>query len=118
MRWVRGHHRCQRSSCPSWDPGTFTSLPPRRLQWPGGMALVSAATDQHSNPDFPVTASLAEWLRRPPRERKGFFRGRVIQVTSELALQWLPCLTPGVIGSALGPVGPVSIYCDWVRWKV
>ena len=25
---------------------------------------------------------------------------------------------PGVIGSVLGLVGPVSVYCDWVRWKV
>ena len=25
---------------------------------------------------------------------------------------------PGVTGSALGLVGPVSVYCDWVRWKV
>ena len=33
-------------------------------------------------------------------------------------LQWLPCQAPGVIGSALGLVGPVSVYCDWVRWKV
>ena len=23
----------------------------------------------------------------------------------------------GVIGSGLGLVGPVSVYCDWVRWK-
>ena len=30
----------------------------------------------------------------------------------------LPCQAPGVIGSALGLVGPVSVYCDWVRWKV
>ena len=22
---------------------------------------------------------------------------------------------PGIIGSALGLVGPVSVYCDWVR---
>ena len=28
-----------------------------------------------------------------------------------MALQWLPCQAPGVIG-------PVSVYCDWVRWKV
>ena len=35
-----------------------------------------------------------------------------------LALQWLPCQAPGVIGSVLGLVGPVSVYCDWVRWKV
>ena len=24
--------------------------------------------------------------------------------------------SPGVIGSALGLVGSVSVYCDWVRW--
>ena len=30
----------------------------------------------------------------------------------ELALQWLPCQAPGVIGSVLGLVGPVSVYCD------
>ena len=38
-----------------------------------------------------------------------------IPVTSKLALQWLPCQAPGVIGSALGLVGPVSVYCAWVR---
>ena len=47
-----------------------------------------------------------------------FFRGRVILVTETITLQWLPCQAPGVIGSALGLVGPVSVYCDWVRWKV
>ena len=31
----------------------------------------------------------------------------------KLALQWLPCQVPGVIGSALGLVGSVSVYCDW-----
>ena len=29
-----------------------------------------------------------------------------------------PCQEPGVVGSVLGLVGPVSVYCDWVRWKV
>ena len=48
----------------------------------------------------------------------GFFRGRVIPVTKKLALQWLPCQAPGVLGSVLGLVGLVSVYCDWVRWKV
>ena len=48
----------------------------------------------------------------------GFFRGRVIPVTSKLALHSLPYQAPGVIGSALGLVGPVSVHCDWVRWKV
>ena len=46
---------------------------------------------------------------------RDFFRGRVIPVTQKLALQWLPCQEPGVIGSVLGLVGPVSVYCDWVR---
>ena len=64
---------------------------------------------------------------RWPRERKipgsnpacaGIFPGRVIPVTSKLELQWLPFLAPGVIGSVLGLVGPVSVYCNWVRWKV
>ena len=32
-----------------------------------------------------------------------------------LVNQWLPGQVPGVVGSALGMVGPVSIYCDWVR---
>ena len=63
-------------------------------------------------------------VRRPPRGRKipgsnlacagSFSRGQVIPVTSKLALQWLPCQAPGVIGSVLGLVGPVSVYCDWV----
>ena len=45
----------------------------------------------------------------------GFFRGRVIPVAYTLALRWLPCREPGVRGSVLGLVGPVSVYCDWVR---
>ena len=39
-------------------------------------------------------------------------------MTSRLALQWLHCQAPGIIGSALGLVDPVSVYCDWVRYKV
>ena len=66
----------------------------------------------------------------PPRERKirgsipacaEIFPGRVIPVTlknKKLAPQWLPCQAPGVTGPVLGRVGPVSVYCDWVRWKV
>ena len=33
----------------------------------------------------------------------------------KLALQWLSCQAPGIIGLALGLVGPVSVYCDWER---
>ena len=36
----------------------------------------------------------------------------------KLVLQWLPCLAPGVIGSELGLVCPVSAYRDWMRSKV
>ena len=32
-----------------------------------------------------------------------------------LAPEWLPCQAPGIIGSALGLVGPVSVNCDWMR---
>ena len=39
-------------------------------------------------------------------------------MTSKLARRWLPCQVPGVTGSVLGLVGPVSVYCDRVRWKV
>ena len=62
-----------------------------------------------------ASASRAEDPGFESRLRRNFFRGRVIPVTSKLALQWLPCQTPGVIRSALGLVGPASVYCDWVR---
>ena len=39
-------------------------------------------------------------------------------MTPKLALQWLPCQAPGAVGSVVGLVGPVRVYCDWVRWKV
>ena len=33
----------------------------------------------------------------------------------KLALQWLPCQAPGVVGSVLGQVVPVLVHSDWVR---
>ena len=36
----------------------------------------------------------------------------------KLAPQWLPCQAPRIIGSVLGLVDPVSVYCDWERQKV
>ena len=42
----------------------------------------------------------------------------MVGIESYQWLQWLPCQALGVIGSALALVGPVSVYCDWVRWKV
>ena len=72
------------------------SGPPR---WPSGKA----------------SASIAEGPGFESRLRRDFFQGQVIPLTYKLALQWLPCQAPGVIGSALGLVSPVSVYCDWVR---
>ena len=37
---------------------------------------------------------------------------------SSLWPSWLPCQVPGIIGSVLGMVGLVSVYCDWVRQEV
>ena len=45
----------------------------------------------------------------------GIFPGRVMPMTLKLAHQWLPCQAPGIIGSPLGLVGPVLVYCYWVR---
>ena len=72
------------------------SIPPR---WPSGKASASRA----EGPGF------------ESRLRRDFFG---VESYQWLALQWLPCQATGVIGSALGLVGPVSVYCDWVRWKV
>ena len=61
-------------------------------------------------------------VRRPPRERKipgsnlacaWMFSGS--SHTSDLQIGTPVATLPGVIGSALGLVGPVSVFCDWVR---
>ena len=71
------------------------SGPPR---WPSGKASASRAED----PGFEF------------RLRQDFF-GLSHTSDSYIALQWLPCQASGIVGSALGLVGPVSVYCDWVR---
>ena len=62
-----------------------------------------------------ASASRAEDPGFESRLRRDFSVSSDIPVTSKLALQWLPCQAPGVIGSVLGLVGPVSVHCDWVR---
>ena len=42
----------------------------------------------------------------------------IIIIIIKMVLQWLLCQALGVIESAFGLVGPVSVYCDWVRRKV
>ena len=49
------------------------------------------------------------------RLRRGDVSGSSHTSDLKLALQWLPCLAPDVIESALGLVGRVSVYCNWVR---
>ena len=88
-------HGCQISSY------YFTSYL-RQPRWPGGKGV--HLESGRSRVRIPLAL--------------GFFRGRVIPGITKKALQWLPCPTPGVIGSVLGLVGPVSVYCDWVRWKL
>ena len=56
------------------------------------------------------SAPKAEGPEFESRLRREFFR-----VESYQRLQnWYSVATSGVIGSALGQVGPVSVYCDWV----
>ena len=94
--------------------------PPESFPVPWPFRTLIRCCDDH----FDGTASLAEWLRPPPRERKirgsnpacvGIFRDTS---DSTLVLRWLSCQEPGVIGSVLGLVSPVSACCDWMRWKV
>ena len=59
--------------------------------------------------------SPSAWLRGAI----GTYRHRTeLSLSLSLSLQWLPCQAPGVIRLVLGLVGPVSVYCDRVRWKV
>ena len=62
-----------------------------------------------------VFASGTEDAEFDPHLRHGDVLGRVIPFTSKLVLHGLPCQASGVIGSALGLVGPVLVHCDLVR---
>ena len=62
-----------------------------------------------------ASASRVADLGSIPTFAVGIFPGWVIPVNYNLIAQWLPCQVPGVIGSVLGLVGPVSVYCDWER---
>ena len=69
-----------------------------------------------------VTALLALVVRAPAsRAEDPEFESRLCQdfsrsiYTSNLKTGNPACQAPGVIGSVLGLVGPVSVYCDLVR---
>ena len=61
-----------------------------------------------------VSASRAEDLGIESRLQRDFSKS---SHTSDLKIGTpvATCLVPGNIGSALGLVGPVSVYSDWVR---
>ena len=66
-----------------------------------------------------ASASRVEDPEFDSRLRRGDFSGS--NHTSDFKIGTpvaVPCQAPGVIGSVLELVGPVLIYCDWVRWKV
>ena len=65
--------------------------------WAGGKASASRAGDPEFGPLF--------------------FCGLVIPC-SDLNIGTLVATLPGATGSALGLVGPVPVYCDWVRQQV
>ena len=66
-------------------------LPPR---WPSGKAFSSRAVYQGSIPAVAVN----------------LFRNRVILLTGKMVVQWLSGQAASVMRSALGLVGPVSVY--------
>ena len=75
-----------------------------------------------SKRDFATSCGCScEWRQNRPLRNLtlSVVRGMARKSTLSLSLSLsLHCQAPGVIGSALGLVGPVSVYCDWVRWKV
>ena len=124
-----GNNKASGKNClPSVVPILLSDTVLRNVNPLGGLVVRSPSQKrkiQGSPLALPGPPRWAQWLRRPPRELKILglipaydvliFPGRVIPVTSKLALQWLPCQAPGVKGSVLGLVGPVSVYCDWMR---
>ena len=66
-----------------------------------------------------TSALRAADLGSDPAWAVDLFPGRVMPVSDlKLLFQLLPCQAPCIIGSVLGLVSPVSVYCDQMRWKV
>ena len=86
---------------------------------------------------LPRTVVTAEWLKRPTRVRETAVQtkaelcqcfhsgyrlvGLVVKASSSRAEDpgaWRYRVSAGTGVCVLGLVGPVSVYCDWVRWRV
>ena len=83
-------HGCQAAS---WSPFTLDRLVGQ---------VVKASASGAEDPGF-------------ESRLRGDFSGSSHTNDFKWVLQWLPCQAPGGIVSALGLVGPVSVYCDCVR---
>ena len=53
--------------------------------------------------------------REREREKLRFFGSSQESDFKNVHVSHLPCQAPGVMGSVLGLVGPMSVYCDWAR---
>ena len=83
-----------------------------------GCVLLPSLLDRLSGLVVKASASGAEdpgFESRLRRDVSGSSHTSDFKIDTPVAM---PCQAPGVIGSALGLVGPVSVCCDWMRWKV
>ena len=107
-----------------WRANMFRQQTPSTHTWALTTLIIStqATLSTHSLPLPPLDRLVGLVVRRPPRERKilgsnpacaGIFSGS--SHTCDLNIGTPVATLPG---SVLGLVGPVSVYCDWVRWKV
>ena len=102
------------------------------LEWPAGKTnaeiqmFSKASNGKPHNTDSSVTRD--HWLvglvkaSASGAEDPGFesrlrrdFPGSSHTSDLKIGTPGLPCQAPDITGSALGVVGPVSAYCDWVR---
>ena len=100
-------------------PGHFT---PRTfhipgISHPGHFTSRTFHTLDISHPGHFIPWIFPRTFHTPDILHHGSFPGHFTPVTSTLVLHWLPCQAPGVIRSALGLAGPVSVYCHWMRNK-
>ena len=79
----------------------------------GGLRLgVPAGRPPTRSPSREASASRAADLGSIPAFAADLFPGRATASGLKLVARWLPSQAPGIIGSALGMVDPVPVYCD------